>query len=439
MASIARVIAFKALSKLEKTQSDPQTIIADLTRGKIKPEDAAFARELFFGVIKYQRKIDYYARHFYQSEKLNRKLQQVVRLAFYQLIQTPNIPHYAAVSESVELATKYCSAKQAGFVNAIMRNYLRNPNAIALPAKNDNSIDYLGVNYSMPEWLVDRYVKRFGPAEAEVLLQWSNQPPDLYFFINNYITDSTQVESRLDELAICFEKFDIFDGYYKCLDPHKLIHSQLFADGQVVIGDPAQSLPVKALEVQPGCRALDLFAAPGGKSAALAGNVGSEGLVISTDLSLNRLQVMRQNFNRWRITNASIFCSDILKFASKRKFRYILADVPCSGTGSIRRNPDLRWKLQPDDIQRQASRQAKLIRAAAAILESQGRMVYSTCSIEPEENYQIIEGFLKQNAEYRLIDVDGCQPFRADTGLYEILPHKIGVDGAFAAVIEKVR
>jgi 16S rRNA (cytosine967-C5)-methyltransferase len=437
MPSIARIAAYNALLEWAKSQADPHIIISGLTQSIKKHEDAAFARELFFGSIKFQRKIDYYSSHYFASKKLAPRLKQIIRLGFYQLLQTTNIPDYAIVSETVELARTSCPAKQAGFVNAVLRNYIRDKTKIKLPDPDTEPVKFLGIEYSYPGWLVERYIKRFGLEQARKLLEWGNTPPKLCFFVNRSIADESKIERELDRLKIEYQKLDSFTGCYQCFSPGLLLKSRLFDDGAIIISDPAQSLAPRALHIPTGETVLDLFAAPGGKTAALAAMVGAEGQVIAIDFSIDRLKTLKSNLNRWRLKNVLLFGGDALKFASRQNFRYILADVPCSGTGTIRRNPDLRWKLTVDDIGRQAAKQIKLLKAAADLLKPGGRIVYSTCSLEAEENGQIIESFLKQNGDFRLIDVDEFNEFKTRSGMYEVSPLKYQTDGAFVAVMER--
>jgi 16S rRNA (cytosine967-C5)-methyltransferase len=216
-----------------------------------------------------------------------------------------------------------------------------------------------------------------------------------------------------------------------------MLRSKPFSDGSIIISDPAQSLAVRALKVSSGDIVIDLFAAPGGKTASLAGLVGSDGYVIAVDLSLKRIKLLKSNIDRWCLKNVFPVCGDALKFASGRNFKYILADAPCSGTGTIRRNADLRWNLQETEIKRQAKRQARLIEAAANMLQSGGRLVYSTCSLEPEENIRVVENFLKQNKAYRLIELHEFDKFIGMGGTLEVIPHRHFSDGAFVALIEK--
>ncbi|MCP4582744.1 MAG: hypothetical protein GY839_14130 [candidate division Zixibacteria bacterium] len=423
--------------KWQASKADPHAIIANLIRKIDKPEDAAFARELFFGTIKFKRKVDYFANNFYTSKNLEPKLKQVLRLGFYQLLKADNIPTYAVVSESVELARKFCASRQAGFINAVMRSFLRQPEKVKLPNPEYQPVKYLGLEHSYPDWLVSRYLKKFGYEETEKLLTWGNTPPDLCFYINDRNSSQQEVLKQLDSLNIGFERLDSFDGYYKCLTPHLLLRSKPFESGTIIIGDPAQGLAAKALDVSLGDIVIDLFAAPGGKTASLSGRVGTDGYIIAADNSLKRLKLLKSNIKRWRLDNVFPVCCDTFKFASRRNFKYILADVPCSGTGTIRRNPDLRWNLQEADITRQAKRQARLIKTAVGMLKPGGKLVYSTCSLEPEENNQVVEDFLKQNKGYRLLDLSEHEKFVSQSGFLELIGHRHLSDGAFVALIER--
>jgi len=438
MPAVARVIASRALIEWAESKADPHAILNAVIKEPIKPEDMAFARELFFGSLKWLRKIDFFIGHFHRSKTLAIKLQQILRLGFYQLLQTPNIPPYAVVSETVELAKDCCGQKQASFVNAVMRSFLREPQKIRIPEAETEPVSHLGLAYSYPDWLVKRYLKRFGLSATIRLLEWGNSPPELYFFTNRLTETKSAIERELAELNIEWQKSNFAAEYFRCLTPATLLTSEPFRLGKIIIGDPAQGLAPALLNPVPGSLALDLFASPGGKTAALAMMVGPTGKIIAADNSKQRMKILKSNIGRWQLSNVDLLLCDGLKFASRRKFRYILADVPCSGTGALRRNPDLRWKLEQEDIKRHAARQAEYIRQAAHLLEPGGRLVYSTCSLEPEENIEVVEGFLKQNSGYHLIEVGEFGQLSGGPGTYAILPHEHGTDGAFAAVIENI-
>ena len=437
MVSISRDIAYRALAQWTGDFGDPQAILEKLIPVDIKAEDSAFARELFFGVIKYQRKLDYISSKFLSAKKIGRKLNQIIRLGVYQLLQTPNIPEYAVVSESGDLAHKYFARRQAGFINAVLRNIIRKKDNIKLPDKDNSPVEYLGVIYSYPDWLIERYIDRFGFDQTEQFLDWCNKPPALSFFINKYSGNERETIEKLQGESIPVTANEVFDGFYLTSEPHRLINSQIFKSGRIIISDAAQGLSPKALNPEPGTTTLDLFAAPGSKTAALSGMIGAGGMVIASDNNIKRIKLMRSNIRRWQTGNVFLISSSALQFASRRNFRYILADVPCSGTGTMRRNPDLRWKLKPDEIRHQASKQSYFIQAAASMLKTGGRLVYSTCSIEPEENGQIVKKFLKHNPGFRLKAVDDLKRFEEQSGIYSAMPHIHHSDGAFVAVIER--
>jgi 16S rRNA (cytosine967-C5)-methyltransferase len=437
MSSIARTLAFELLVAWEDTGDDPQSLAARYIAESISPEDAGFARELFFGSIKLRRKLDFYISAYTSATRISLAIKTALRLGFYQLLQTSNIPNYAIVSESVDLVKAQGRPKAQGFVNAILRNYIRHPEKVKLPDSATHPIDCLGIQYSYPNWLVKRYLERFGFEETGRLLQIGNQPPPVCFFANRYLLDDETLELKLSAIGIAFKKFEAFAGYYDCDDPYRLIRSQPFLDGEIVIGDPAQSLATGALSALSGEIVWDVFAAPGGKTIGLANQVGKSGWVIASDLYADRVKLLLFNCRRCRLENVLIFCGDILQFATKRKFKYILADVPCSCTGTMRRNPDLRWRLKETDFGRLADRQLTLMAKAAGFLENGGRLIYSTCSIEPEENQQMVAKFLRQNSEFHLSEIAGFEHFRMDTGMLGTMPSRDQVDGAFIAAIER--
>jgi 16S rRNA (cytosine967-C5)-methyltransferase len=438
MASIARAIACELLNKWETGKADPQTLAAREIDKKIEQRDQAFARELFFGVIRYRRKLDYYIGKFANLARIPLPLKTILRLGAYQLLMMPNIPEYAVVSETVELAKSGGRKRAAGFVNATLRNIIRNRGKIEMPDCESNPISYLGIRYSYPDWLVRRYLKRYGFAETSQLLEFGNQPAPICFYINSAVVNKESLIAELRNLPVQIRPVDSFPDYYECDNPTELIKSKAFADGKVVIADPAQSLAVEALELRPGAEVWDMFASPGGKTVKLAGIVGEKGMVFASDKYPDRMELLRQNVARCRLTNIILFRADILTFTPRRKFKYILADVPCSCTGTMRRNPDLRWRIQEKDIAQLAANQFRLLTAASAFLADKGRLVYSTCSIEPEENHELIERFLASNKKFRLIELNKSKQFVDKQGMITTRPSKDKIDGIFVAAIEKI-
>lgn len=437
MTSAARTIALDLLVKWEYNRLDPQPLAARVIDKAIEPRESAFARELFYGVIRYRRKLDYLIGKYANLRRTPLPIKTILRLGAYQLLMTPNIPQYAVVSESVELAKAGGRTPAAGFVNAVLRNLIRDKESFKIPDRQSDQVKYLGVHYSYPDWIVRRYLNRFGFEETSQLLEFGNQPAPVCFYINNRNAGSEEIIDEIQKNGIQTQPIETFPDYYKCPNPAELIKSNAFADGKVVIADPAQSLAVEALELQPGAEVWDMFASPGGKTIRMAGIVGPEGAVFASDKQSDRVEILRLNLNRCKFRNIHAFRADILTFAARRKFKYILADVPCSCTGTMRRNPDLRWRLKEKDIAQLAANQYRLLTAASAYLSDGGRLVYSTCSIEPEENQDLIAKFLANNERFRLIDLSKTKRFVEQQGTIATKPSRDKIDGVFVAAIEK--
>jgi 16S rRNA (cytosine967-C5)-methyltransferase len=438
MASIARTIALDLLLKWENGRIDPQSLAAQGIDKTVETRDAGFVRELLFGVIRYRRKLDHYISQFAQISRIPLPIKTILRIGSYQLLMTPNIPQYAVVSESVELAKARGKPRADGFVNAILRNIIRNQDKIAMPDIDADPVSYLGLQYSYPDWMVKRYLKRFGFEETSRLLQAGNEPAPVCFYVNRMLADNKSLMEELQAAGIEARVIETFPDYYECDNPSELIRSAAFTQGKIVIADPAQSLAVDSLELRSGAEVWDMFASPGGKTINLANKVGRGGVVFASDRYPDRIELLISNTKRCQLENVHIFLADILTFATKRKFGYILADVPCSCSGTMRRNPDLRWRLEEKDIAKLAANQYKLLMAASAMLADGGRLVYSTCSLEPEENQQVIDKFLASNKGFRLARSAGFERYRDSSGMIATLPSRDNIDGVSVAALEKI-
>lgn len=434
--SSARDIAYRSLIRWENSGIDPHDLLEPLIDDLAVTADRSLARELFLGVIRWRRFLDHYIDTYSHRRRLHGKLRNILRLGFYQLLKLDRIPPHAAVFESVELTKKYAGAEQAALTNAVLRAYLKEPERVTFPDKATDPVEYLGLTQSYPDWLVNRYLQRFGLDDCGKLLEFGNKPAPVSFFVNS---TSTEPPIDLNEISAGIENVDgpAAWKYYIARDGRELLKSPQFAAGRIIIGDPSAGMAPTALNPDTGSLVLDLCASPGGKSAALSMLVGDHGRVTAIDVSFERLKKMKTNCRRWDLKNVDLAAADLLQFATSRKFKYILLDVPCSGTGTMRRNPDLRWRLRPDDIERLADYQAKMLKAASHLLDRGGRLVYSTCSIEPEENELQIERFIGENPGFRMEDDARLNEYRLGEGMYATFPTRHGMDGAFAAIMRK--
>jgi len=401
--------------------------------------------ELFYGCLRQRRTLEWLA-----AQKAARppkpRVAMLARLGFYQLFFLDKVPAHAAVHSTVELAKLNLSAREAGFLNALLRAALRDHAGLASALRQQP----LPVRLSHPDWLVERWLARYGAGDAQALLEWNNEPPALYARVNTLKTDAAALIEKLGAGGVEAESWAASGGqslrgdvadFAKCAtcdswrsSSGQPLRAQVlalrsvippeqlpgFAEGEFYLQDPSTLLAVELLDPQPGERVLDACAAPGGKTTHIAQLMGDRGEIVAEDASAQRLKLVVANCAR-----LGIRCVTVRRArpsdTSEKWFDRALLDVPCSNTGVLRRRVDARWRLQRQDIARLASEQLKLLTAASARVKRGGPLVYSTCSLEPEENRGVVDAFLKANPSYIL---ERC---------VETFPPRDRMDGAFAA------
>jgi 16S rRNA (cytosine967-C5)-methyltransferase len=456
--SPARIIAFDILRRVAAQDSFADELLRSELDESVRAEDAALATELTLGVLRWQRLLDFLiARHLTRSpKKLDAEVQIALRLGAYQLWFLDRVPARAAVHESVDLVKRARKRSAAPFVNAVLRKAATEAGSLArsrntfesfLP-KDLSSIERLGILYSHPDWLVQRWLHNFGEERTRALLEADNSVPAVSFSL---LDDRFQDEAIASlRLAGC----SIEPG--RLLQTATRLHggnpaaSEAVRCGRVVIQDEASQAVAQLLGVAPGNKVLDLCAAPGGKTLLLAQAAGSAGRVVATDVHEHRVRAMAARLERAGLRNTECLRLDgtePLPFESS--FDRILVDAPCSGTGTLARNPEIRWRLRPEDLPDLRARQVALLRNALAHLAPEGLLVYSTCSLEPEENELVVEDAIGEaRGGFRLVSPRGAMvPLLRDTvspesvifpdGFFRTCPPDYGTDGFFAAVIER--
>jgi 16S rRNA (cytosine967-C5)-methyltransferase len=343
------------------------------------------------------------------------------------------VPAYAAVSQSVELAKTLRGARGAhGFVNGVLQNLRRRGGALTFPDVASDPVGYLGSWGSHPEWIVRRWIERYGVAEATALVEMNNRRPELYLRVVG-ITAAEALE-RLMAAGIEAESVPFSPDSLMLKDAARI--ADAFAAAPVAVQDPAAALVVTAATFDPDTLVADLCASPGGKTLGIAG--GSGRFVLAADLSAERLARLRQNVERLAPLPVGIIVADARR-PPLRQAEQVLVDAPCTGTGTLRRHPDGRWRIDERALQSLAVLQAELLTAAAALIPPGGLLVYSTCSLEPEENEHQVEAFLQAHSGFRLEPVEGVDPGAVNAaGMLSVQPQAFGVDGAFAARLRRV-
>lgn len=399
----------------------------ELASSRMSPADKRLTQELVCGVTRWRATLDWLI-----ARKAARKPPQPVpatllRLGLYQLLWLDRIPDHAAVHETVDLARQLGYGAQAGFMNAVLRAYAREKQAtrqILADLRQNQPV----LGYSHPDWLVARWVARWGQEATRCLLEWNNTPPKTYARLNTLRASAEQLLAAWEMEAVESEmvRRDWFeDGLMFELKAHPpLTTLPSFQRGWFYVQDPSTLLAVCALDPQPGERILDACAAPGGKATYMAQRVNNRAQITAQDTDPRRLLMVRENLERLGVT-----CVTTSRPSGSRcpelnaAYDAVLVDAPCSNTGVLRRRVELRWRLQLREILRLEAEQIGLLRRIAQRVRPGGRLVYSTCSLETEENTGVVRRFLQEHPGWQLVRER------------ELLPWRDQVDGAFVAVV----
>ena len=416
---------------------------AALARARLSSADRHLCQELVYGIVRWQVTLDWLIERKTDGRAQKPLLQNILRLGLYQIFWLDRIPNHAAVHESVELAKHHGFGAQAGFINAVLRAYLREFDATRqCLAGLKTSQPHLG--YSHPQWLAARWQARWGPDRAAQLMAWNNTPPKTFARVNTLKTDAAKLlpQWRDENVEYDFVRLPWLTAtelIFELKSHPPLGRLPSFQQGLFYIQDPSTLLAVCELDPQPGQSILDLCAAPGGKLTFIAQLIRNEGRLVARDTAPERLKLLQENCARLGVTPVEIqgmvppidcerapvqssgFKVERSRFQPSALFDRVLLDAPCSNTGVMRRRVDLRWRIRPEEIQRLRGSQLELLREAAPLLKPGGTLVYSTCSLEPEENQEVVKEFLSGQPAFKL------------ERERELLPFADGTDGAYVA------
>ena len=397
----ARQIALTALRLWRKEKHFADFIISGLlTKTELNASDRAFALELFYGVLRNLTLLDLWIGCL-RGSSIERDLRDILRLGLYQLLFL-RTPEHAAVHETVELAAK----KQRNVVNAILRTATRQRSELLARA----AAQPLFVRTSHPQFLVERWQQHFGDEHAEELCKWNNLPAPVYARINLLKIDRTKLlhtypESRPLRDHSMFVQFNS-------------LPSSALERGHCYIQDPSTTVACELLDPKPGERILDATAAPGGKTGYIAQLMENLGIIVACDRDPQRIDTLKENMARLGVGIAQILQHDWTgkrvppEITSVAPFDRILIDAPCSNTGVMRRRVDVKWRLRATDFLRMQQRQIELVRALVRLLKPNGLLVYSTCSLEAEENEEVVRRILESSPDLRLAEEERSLPFQ---------------------------
>lgn len=429
--TVARQAALEALARFREGELGDRALDA-ATQG-MEPRDRAWTQELVYGTFRLRGRIDHVLSQFARDgvESLDPEVLDVLRLGAYQLLEMGSVPPYAAVSQSVELVRMAGVPRAAGLVNGVLQNMQRRPQ-FSFPDFGHDPVAHLESWGSHPRWLVQRWIARWGRDAARALVEADNLRPELYIRPLGLSLDDAR--ARLAEADISSEPVDFAPDSLRVLPPASA--AQALAAVPAVVQDPAAALVTRYADVPAGSTVIDLAAAPGGKAMGLAERAAH---VAAADLSVRRMGRVVENAARvgWAERVAAVVADG--RRPPFRAADAVLLDAPCTGTGTFRRHPDGRWRVTEHDIDALARLQDELLAAAAGLVKPGGLLVYSTCSLEREENELRIETFLAGHSGWTLEPpagaVDGA--LLDEAGHLCVLPQRQGVDGAFAARLRR--
>ena len=402
--------------------------------------DRRLVRQLTSGVLQWRGRLDWILASFSSRplDSLSPRVLHILRLGAYQLLWLDRVPASAAVHTAVDLARRHGHAGTAGFVNAVLRRVSAEGARVSYPDRGGDPEGYLSVYHSHPRWLVSRWLFRWGPERTEAMLKANNEPPTLFVRPDpRYGNAERLVESLPESLGAAV--VDARPEVCELKRPGGFFDSHVFRQGRCFVQDLNAGLAVELLAPRAGDRVLDACAAPGGKSVQLA-LAGGQVRVAAGDLSRARLRRLRENTDRMGLKGIHLFAGDAAAGPHRPGvFDRVLVDAPCSGTGVLRRRPEARWRKSESDLARQARRQAAILEAAFEALRPGGRLVYSTCSLEEEENDTVVDGLLARRSDARLEPASRRFPGVAwASRTIQTLPGREPGDGAFAALIRKL-
>lgn len=433
----ARSVSVDILNEFGESKQVKYSFANDL-----EPREKAQVREYVQNILRKKSYLDFLIDEFssISIDEMKSQLKNILRLGLYEMLFMDGTPDYAAINEAVDIAKYTLGSKSGDLVNAILRNIQRDIDNLPKPAFKDRT-KLVATTFSHPEWLVKRWSKRFGEREAFQLMQANNQRPVFFVRVNNLRTKTENFKLRMEKSGIAFEESDWLPGYFKVDSVEPFISKGWIDKGFCLVQDIAAGFAPTILDPEPGESIYDLCAAPGTKSIVLSDLMEGEGSIIAVDISTDRLEKLAESALSFGAENIKIRRSDVRDLSLKLSDG-VLLDAPCTGTGVMSKRADLRWKRTEQDLEDAVTLQSELLDEAANFVKKGGRLVYSTCSLEEEENWSQVQNFLAKYDNFELDDLSDYLPEEVlieDGKAYQTFPHKHHCDGHFGVRLVRVK
>ncbi len=411
--------------------------------------ERAFCTELTYGVYRHLYKLDYFLGRLLSRpfDSLKMPVKNIMRIALYQLMYLPEIPARAVCFSAVEQTKNSPYQGLAPLVNAVIRAYLRNKDKLKPPNRRLNLLEFLEIEYSHPRWMIERWLDRYGEARTEQMLQVNNEEPPLTLRFNQYQGSINEILDEFDESGIKYSMGLFLPEAIQVKSASgPLDKLSSFQNGKVFVQDESSMLVAHLVAPKPGETVIDLCAAPGGKSTHIAELMADKGKIWSIDDHPHKIDLITQNAKRLKLQSIRPYLADArnFKIPGGGLADAVLVDVPCTGTGVLRRRVDARYRRQPEDIENLVAVQREILRNASRLVRPGGRLIYSTCTLEPEEDKEQILWFLSKHPEFQAVDFGTFLPEMPVRYLDDpwdkwltILPISGGGDGFFMCRMER--
>lgn len=427
MIAPARVAAVDALALIDNAGMELGGAVARLRDTLTDDRDKALLLELVTGTLRMRNAVDYQLaqRVSRPLDKLDDAVLRILRVSAYQLLYQSRLPAAAVINDAVHLTRRAAKSSAAGLTNAVLRALSRNRHRLEWPSPSD-AMAHLSVTHSHPRWLVERWVARYGVANTEAWVAFNNRAPAMCLAVNRHAVDREALAGVLAADGVHVANTSRSQHGLEVIEGHAL-GTKAFEEGLFVVQDEASQLIAEVADAHPGERVLDLCASPGGKTLAMSAGVAPRGVVIACDVRLKRVRLLQRTLQRCRVPHSSVA---LVSPQGDLPFRHdsfdrVLIDAPCSGLGTVRRDPDIKWRRAPEDLPRFAAAQRELANRAADLVKPGGRLIYATCSSEPEENDDVVGAFLADRSDFSL------------ERRHQTLPFQDGLEAFFAAVLRR--
>jgi 16S rRNA (cytosine967-C5)-methyltransferase len=440
-----RRIAVEILNRIDTSGAYAEPLLDAAISGNTfaRPADRSLLTELVYGTLRMRGSLDWIIGQIYRKNDttLETPVRNTLRLGLYQIWFTDRIPPFAVVSEAVKIA-RDLAPSAAGLINAVLRSSLRKKETIVWPEITEDPEHAIAVLHSHPPWLVRRLLAHHGREEAIEICRANNTIPPLVLRTNTLKASREQVLAAFAKTDIVAESASYsLDGIILTSPVPGLRQTRPYQEGLFRIQDEASQLVAHLCAPEPGERILDLCAGTGGKTLHLAALMKNQGTIIAVDIRAERLRMLREEAKRLGVAVIDVHTGDasVLPKTFLAAYDRVLLDAPCSGLGTLRRNPEIRWRISRTDIKKCMETQKHLLRSAAEYVRPGGRLVYSVCTVTPEENEIIIGDLLKYRSDFRLVCPTDVPPaLIAADGFLRTAPHLHGMDGFFACILARV-